>query len=105
MQNQRGARVSFTGDLDVYRRDEFAAALPDPAEIDQLVLDLREVTFIESAVIAMILRFRRSFVEGGGDPREIVVIAPPQLRPIFDITGLTRSMTVITAPPEPVAET
>jgi anti-anti-sigma factor len=95
--------LTFAGDLDVYRREEFAAALPPVESVDRLVIDLRAATLIDSSVIAQLMRFRRRFVEAGHDASDIVVVVPEQLRRIFEITGLLNLVTVITAAPETAA--
>ena len=97
MTDQLTAHVAFAGDLDVYRRDEIAASLPQAETADRVVVDMREVTTVDSSIIAVFMRYRRSFLDAGGDAHEIVLIVRPQLRRIFEITGLTRSLTVVTA--------
>ncbi len=101
-QNQRAARIEFAGDLDVYRRDEIASALPPPESVERIVIDLRAAKIIDSSVIAVMMRYRRAFIDAGGDPINIVVVVPPNLRRIFEITGLVSLLTVVTA--EPLAE-
>lgn len=81
----------------MYRRDEIAAALPPPASIDRLIIDLREVSILDSTVLSQFMRYRRAFMETGKDPHEIVVVVKPQLRRIFEITGLIKSLTVVSA--------
>lgn len=83
----------------MYRRDEVASALPPPEIADRVVIDMRDVTTVDSSIVAVLMRYRRSFMDAGGDAHEVVLIVSPQLRRIFEITGLTRSMTVVTAEP------
>lgn len=90
----------MSGDLDVYRRDEISAALPSAESTDRLVLDLRDATIIDSSILAILMRYRRSFIDAGKDPHEIVIIVQPQLRRIFEITGLMKSLTIVSAPVE-----
>ena len=97
MTDERTARISFAGDLDVYRRDEIAAALPSPESIDRLIIDLREATIIDSSILAILMRYRRTFTDAGKDPHEIVIIVQPQLRRVFEITGLMKSLTIVSA--------
>lgn len=99
---ERAARVELSGDLDVYRRDEVEAALPPANTIDRLVIDLRTATLLDSSIIAVIMRYRRAFIEAGNDAHNIVVVVPPNLRRIFEITGLVTLLTIVTA--EPLAE-
>jgi anti-anti-sigma factor len=103
----RTASIAFAGDLDVYRRAEIEAALPPADSADRIVIDMREVQFIDSTVISILMRYRRAFIDAGGDAHEIVLIVAPQVRRIFEITGLFKSLTVLTPdnePKEPLAE-
>lgn len=100
MNHERNARIVFDGDLDVYRRDEIASAFPPPGSIDRLVIDMRGASIIDSSIVAVLMRYRRSFIEAGGQGYDIVLLVPPSLRRIFEITGLVSSMTVVTALPE-----
>jgi anti-anti-sigma factor len=101
-ENERAATVELSGDLDVYRRAEIEAVLPAPDSIDRLVLDMRTATTVDSSIIAVIMRYRRTFADAGGDPHDIVLVVPPNLRRLFEITGLVTLLTVVTA--EPLAE-
>lgn len=96
-ENERVVRIELAGDLDVYRRREIEFALPAPASIDELIVDMRGATIIDSSAIAVLMRYRRTFVEAGGDGTRIVIIVPPNLRRIFEITGLVKLLTVVTA--------
>ncbi len=97
MMNDRTVRLAFEGDLDVYRCDEFKSALPPPESIDRLIIDVRAARTVDSSIITTLMRYRRSFVQAGGDGHEIIVIVSPNLRRIFEITGLVNSLTVVSA--------
>jgi anti-anti-sigma factor len=99
--DDRVVRLTFAGDLDVYRRQEFEAALPPVESLDRLVIDMRAATLVDSSIIAQVMRYRRSFIEAGHDAMDIVVVVPQQVRRIFEITGLQNLVTVVTAAPEP----
>jgi anti-anti-sigma factor len=99
---ERAAKIELSGDLDVYRRDEIAALLPSPESVDHLVIDMRAAAMVDSSIIAVLMRYRRSFMEAGGNPHDIVLVVPPNLRRIFEITGLVSLLTVVTS--EPLAE-
>jgi anti-anti-sigma factor len=98
-ETERAAKVELSGDLDVYRRAEIEAALPPPESIDRLAIDMRGATLVDSAIIAVIMRYRRAFIDAGGDPHNITIVVPPNLRRIFEITGLVTLLTVVTAEP------
>jgi anti-anti-sigma factor len=93
-------RIVLAGELDVYRREEVAAAFPPPESVDRLVVDMRDATLIDSSIIAFLMRYRRRFVECGGDATDIVVVVPPVLRRVFEITGLVKLLTIVSAAPE-----
>ena len=98
LDDTHGARVELSGDLDLYRRDEVASAFPPPETINRLVVDMRNATLIDSSIIAVLMRYRRSFMDAGGDGHDIVVVVPAVFRRIFEITGLVKLLTVVTAP-------
>lgn len=95
----RTARLSLTGDLDLYRRDEVAAQLPAPGTVDRVLIDCRGVETMDSSILTLLMRYRRSFQAAGGNPLEIVVIVTPPVRRLFEVAGVTKVITVVTAPP------
>jgi anti-anti-sigma factor len=97
-------RVVLEGELDLYRRDEIAAALPPAESVDRVILDMRGVTVMDSSIIALLMRYRRAFVEHGKNPHDIVIVVPPPLRRIFEITGLLKLLTIVSAPITDTAE-
>jgi anti-anti-sigma factor len=114
LSDERTARISLAGDLDIYRRDEIVAMFPFAESIDRVIIDLREATSLDSTILSAFMRYRRTFVDAGKDPHEIVIVVNPQLRRVFEITGLLNSLTVVsaagevgtaeTAAPEPLGE-
>lgn len=102
--DDRTARLELSGDLDVYRRDEIARSLPPVQGLSRLVLDMRNATLIDSSVVAVLMRYRRSFIDAGGDGHDIVLVVPPKLRRIFEITGLVSLLTIVSGPPEPAEQ-
>lgn len=95
---ERTVRLTFRGDLDIHRRDEFESKLPPPDSIYRLILDCSGVLFIDSTVLTVLMRYRRAFIEAGGDPLNIEIIANKHGRHFFDIAGLSHSLTVVAAP-------
>lgn len=91
-------RVALAGDLDVSRRDAIFAFFPEPGSCERLVLDCSEATSIDSSIVSLFIRYRRAFIDAGGDSANIVIIARPQVRRIFDVTGMARWFTILTAP-------
>ena len=95
---ERTAHLRLEGGLDIYRRDEIAAQLPDPGSVDRVVIDCSAATSIDSTILTLLMRYRRSFASAGGDPVNIIVIVEPSLRRTFDISGLSRVLTIVSAP-------
>ena len=58
----------------------FQTALREPAK--QLTLDLRAVTFFDSAAIHAVVRLAQRF------PNALTVLPSPQVRRVLDISGL-----------------
>jgi anti-anti-sigma factor len=102
-EDERTASLRFEGDLDIYRRGEIQAALPEPGTADRVIIDCSNATSIDSTILTMLMRYRRSFASAGGDPINIIVIVDPPLRRIFEIAGLTRVLTIVSAPGRPSA--
>lgn len=96
--DSNAVRIELSGDLDLYRRDEVASAFPPPETIERLIVDMRNATLIDSSIIAVLMRYRRTFMDAGGDGHDIIVVVPAVFRRIFEITGLVKLLTVVTAP-------
>jgi len=95
---ERTARVTLEGGLDIYRREEIMALLPAPGSVDRVVIDCSSATSIDSTILTALMRYRRSFASAGGDPVNIIIIVDPNLRRMFEIAGLTRVLTIVSAP-------
>lgn len=98
MDDTNAVRIELAGDLDLYRRDEVASAFPPPETTNRLIVDMRNATLVDSSIIAVLMRYRRSFMDAGKDGHDIIVVVPAVFRRIFEITGLVKLLTVVTAP-------
>lgn len=82
--------VEIRGEIDVHScrasRDEFRDLLGSGAR--RYVLDLAELTFIDSAGLGMLVNFSRRVGERGG--RLVLMGASPTVRKVFRMTGLDR---------------
>lgn len=96
---ERTVRVQLSGGLDISRRDEIARLLPDPRSAERVVIDCTAADCVDSTIIMVFMRYRRNFMAAGGDPVNIVIVVQPNLRRVLEIAGLTRSMTIVSAPP------
>lgn len=95
--DERTARIVLSGALDVYSKPHVESLLPDPESVDRVIIDCSNVTIVESAVLTVLMRYRRRFQEAGRDPVEIIIVVNPSVRRIFDITGLNRVLTIVSA--------
>ena len=89
--------LTFRGHLDIYARKEVEAQLPEPLTCERVVIDCSQAESIDSSVITVLLRYRRRFEAAGRDPLNIVIVAHPNIRRIFEVTGVCRLLTVIAA--------
>lgn len=97
-EEERTATLRLEGDLDIYRRDEIEARLPAPGSAERVVIDCSAATSIDSTILTMLMRYRRRFAAAGGDPVNIVIVVEPSLRRTFEIAGLSRVLTIVSAP-------
>jgi anti-anti-sigma factor len=98
------AYVVLDGELDLSRKSELIAALPDPKTLKHAVINLTHATYLDSFMLGALVQFRTNFISGGGDPNNLMIVLPEQgvLRRTFEITGLHKLFPVAYAQPEPV---
>lgn len=96
--DERTAQITLEGSLDIYRRDEITALLPAPGSADRVVIDCSSATSIDSTILTALMRYRRRFASAGADPVNIIIVVNPNLRRVFEIAGLTRVLTIVSAP-------
>ncbi len=82
--------VRLSGELDLNTAPEFRAAVEEELDarpdINAIFLVLSDVTFIDSSGLGVILgRYKRLRAHGG---RLIAVAPSPQVRKVFDLSGL-----------------
>jgi anti-sigma B factor antagonist len=78
--------LRLAGELDLYNVDEVSAALGEAAEElpERLVIDLREVDFVDSTALGALIAARR-----GLGSTQLVLAAPgPDVRRALDVSGL-----------------
>jgi anti-anti-sigma factor len=86
--------VAPAGEIDLATIDELQAAVDAAAaEAGGVVLDLREVTFIDSAGLRLVLQSARA-IEAFS-----VVRGPQEVRRLFDLVGLDERLTMLDRPP------
>jgi anti-sigma B factor antagonist len=82
--------VAAAGEADMYTASALEQALEGVVGLGgtSAVLDLAEVSFIDSTVLSVLLRFRERFQRRGGDL--VVVTDDRRVLRTFEITGLDR---------------
>jgi anti-sigma B factor antagonist len=82
--------VAAAGEADMYTAPKLEQALEGVVGLGgtSVVLDLAEVTFIDSTVLSVLLTFRGRFRELGGDL--VIVSEDRRIIRTFEITGLDR---------------
>lgn len=95
------SRVVVSGELDIATVGAFDDALRQ-AEADAalVVLDLRELDFVDCSSAALMLAAHRRISEAGG--RLGVVRGPPQIDWYFELIGLDRELELVDRPPAAV---
>ena len=82
-------RVALAGELDLYRIPELAAALE--AAAGRIVVDLQDVTFLDSATLTLLVQEHRRLQAAG---HELIVLLGEQTPiTVFAITGFDRILT------------
>ena len=100
------AYVVLEGELDLYRKDEVAAALPDPRQVHYVVVNLVRARYIDSVILGMLVGFRRQFLKAGGDPQNFALMLARDsvIRRSLELTGLNRLFTIAYVESAPVLE-
>jgi len=80
--------VALTGEWDLYNQPEVDSKLQEAVAAGEqlIVVDLSEATYIDSSVLGALVGARERLKAGGGEVA--IVTADPQMRKIFEITGL-----------------
>lgn len=85
------AVISVQGEVDMYNAPglkEKVLAVMEQEGLKMMVLDLREVDYIDSTGLGILIGFRRRMIEGGGEMR--VVIRSKRMKRLFEVTGLAK---------------
>lgn len=88
--------LALGGELDLAVTGELEAALPAVAAGELLVLDLRELLFIDSAGIHVLMRLDAAARDGGWDLA--LVRARPEVQRILDLTHVGERIRTVDAP-------
>lgn len=86
------AVIRFSGELDVGRREEIRRALQLGATSGPILIDLHEVPYADSTVIAELLRFRTEALAAGHP--FAVLIGSRQLKRLLEYAGIDRALPI-----------
>jgi anti-sigma B factor antagonist len=78
--------ASFAGEIDFMGREDFRAKLAVLAGAEGAVVDLSEVTYMDSSALAEILLLQRSRKQAGKNRLSVVV--NQRIRRLFEVAGL-----------------
>ena len=94
------AVVAVRGEIDPLTADLFGQQLDAAfAQVPRIVVDLREVTFMDSSGVRVLVQ---SFRDRDLDPTALVLRAPsPFIQRLLSITGLDKIFTIETDAPSP----
>ncbi|HEV2260987.1 MAG TPA: STAS domain-containing protein [Candidatus Rubrimentiphilum sp.] len=82
--------VKLFGDFDFSRKGELEQLLAAAAQADVAVIDLRDVSYLDSSVLTSLMNLKRR-MEARGEAGTIRIVGANQsLRRIFTICGLDR---------------
>ena len=89
--------VAVTGDVDLATVDVLRAQLTSALQrADKVVLDLRDVSFMDTQGLAAVIEAERASAEAGTS--FVVVRAPATVHRLFEMIGLTDRLTVVDDP-------
>lgn len=78
-------RVTPVGELDLATAPTVEATVAEQRALgaEHFVLDLREVTFMDSSGLRLVLALHKA------DPELVLIAGPPAVQRVFDATGVT----------------
>ena len=94
------ALVTVAGELDIATLPEFERAVTRMRSqgLERLVVDLRELSFLDSMSIELLLRLHGELTAAGADL--VVVRGPRAVNRVFDLMELERVLTLVDEPPD-----
>jgi anti-sigma B factor antagonist len=99
-QDQGAPRLVVSGELDLASAEELEAHLVqlEASEPDVLVLDLRELDFMDSTGLRTVIAADARAKDRGG--RLVVVRAPEEVDRVFRLTRMDQHLELVDRPPE-----
>ena len=95
---ERTLTFALTGELDLVSSPALNRAFGDQAEpeVELVVVDLRQLDFMDSTGLHAVLRIQQGAHELGR--RFAVIRGPDQVQRLFELTGLTETLTIVDSP-------
>ena len=95
-----GVSFALSGDLDLSTLDQLQAALDDSLDgkPELVVLDLRELTFLDSSGLRVMLALHSSQQEQGG--RLVLVQGPRRVHRVLELTRADDELEIVSDPRE-----
>lgn len=96
-----GRLAALSGEIDLSTVGEVEERLEEGSgdgRPDVVVLDLREVSFLDSSGLRLVLRLQRQLSEEGR--RLVVVQGPRRVARVFELTGVAEQLEVVADPSE-----
>jgi len=96
----RVTRIAPCGELDIASAPEFEAAIEDAiSEHDtEIILDLRELTFMDSTGLRALAQTNARAEQDGFTL--VIVRGPRQIERVLEISGLADLLPIVDAPPD-----
>ena len=91
--------MAVKGELDIDTLPEFEQVVRSvrSPDLTRLVVDLREVTFLDSMSVELLLRLHTKLAEAGAEL--LVVRGPRAVDRVFELTGLDQVLALADQPP------
>jgi anti-sigma B factor antagonist len=96
----RAVRLALSGELDLVSTPALERAMDEVAgpDIELILVDLREVKFMDSTGLHLLLRAQQRAHDSGR--RFALVRGGDQVQRLFDLTGVAESLTIVDSPEE-----
>jgi anti-anti-sigma factor len=99
-QQEEGIHAALSGDLDLSTLEQLESALDGrlDGEPELLVVDLRELTFLDSSGLRVLLALHTRLTEKGG--RLVIVRGPRRVHRVLELTRADEELEIVADPAE-----
>lgn|GEM_PF-2997293 len=95
--NARVARICFAGDIDLARKEEFNNALVPAESADVAILDLCNVTYMDTTVLNGLVVLKKRMLHHGSRGIVRIAVGNPFMRRLFLLCKLDRIFELYTS--------